>query len=256
MAYPSNSGDAVAADKLRGFIGQVEASDERIKSENTHKSDIYKQAKKDGFNVKAMRKVVAARRMDSAARSQLETDFDLYMMHVESLAHAHVENIEQLDAETGEFTDDKPEATPRKIESAKPGAADALDTPLTNTPREASGTAREAPGGKPTAQADIGALQHGPKVAPQNGDTKSAPPEPSGVAAGTGGEGGLTPVLSAEPITDEPEPHISDACRSALKLRPYCLAAQANELTKCGGTGKMHCTDCRKAHADAMGETA
>jgi hypothetical protein len=29
-----------------------------------------------------------------------------------------------------------------------------------------------------------------------------------------------------------------------------------DDLTKCGGYGKVHCTDCLKAHADDVGLTA
>lgn len=108
MAYPRNEDDQeaqIAADKLRGFVGEIERSDDRIKSENSHKSDIFKNAKKEGFNVKALRKVIAARRMDEVDRSKLDNDFELYMMHLEWVAHAHVEIIDEID-------DDEPDHDP------------------------------------------------------------------------------------------------------------------------------------------------
>lgn len=80
---------------LRNIVAQIEASDDRIKSENDHKSDLYKDAKAKGFNVKALRKVIAARRMDPAEREQNESDFDLYWVTLASLVRAHVEIIEE-----------------------------------------------------------------------------------------------------------------------------------------------------------------
>lgn len=104
---------SVAADKLRGMVGEIEASDDRIASENKHKSSIYKRAKDEGYNVKALRKVIAARRMDEVDRSKLDEDFDLYMMHLEGVAHAHVEIIEEFDA-------DEPDHDPETGESIEP----------------------------------------------------------------------------------------------------------------------------------------
>lgn len=123
MAYPRNEDDTealVAADKLRGFVAEIERSDDRIKSENEHKSDIFKNAKKEGFNVKALRKVIAARRMDDDDRAKLDGDFDLYMMHVGDLAHAHVENIEEIPPhdEDGVILEDNEPAPPAKPEVA------------------------------------------------------------------------------------------------------------------------------------------
>lgn len=80
---------------LRNVVAQIEAADERIKSENSHKSDLYKDAKAKGFNIKALRKVIAARRLDSDEREQTDSDFDIYWMALESLVRAHVEIIEE-----------------------------------------------------------------------------------------------------------------------------------------------------------------
>jgi uncharacterized protein (UPF0335 family) len=83
-------------DILRGIVREIEASDDRISSENQHKSEIYKKAKSDGYNVKALRKVIAARRQDSAEREQNDADFDLYWTAIHGLTHAHVEIIEEF----------------------------------------------------------------------------------------------------------------------------------------------------------------
>jgi uncharacterized protein (UPF0335 family) len=83
-------------DILRGIVREIEASDDRISSENQHKSEIYKKAKSDGYNVKALRKVIAARRQDSAEREQNDADFDLYWTAIHGLTHARVEIIEEF----------------------------------------------------------------------------------------------------------------------------------------------------------------
>ncbi len=92
-------------DVLRSIVNEIEASDDRIHSENVHKSEVYKKAKSDGYNVKALRKVIAARRLDAAEREQNDADFDLYWSAIHGLVHAHVEIIDEFDSETGEFTE-------------------------------------------------------------------------------------------------------------------------------------------------------
>ena len=69
----------VAAAQLRDFVERIERLEEEIKELNANKSEIYKEAKFDGFDVKVLRKVVEARRMDRAERMEVESIFDLYM---------------------------------------------------------------------------------------------------------------------------------------------------------------------------------
>lgn len=144
MAYPRNDDrdpDQVAADKLRGFVAEIERSDDRIKSENSHKSEVFKNAKKEGFNVKALRKVIAARRMDEVDRAKLEDDFDLYMMHVSDLAHAHVEIIEEFPPhdEDGVILEDQSTAARKDVR-----ASGALNSTLPNLETGEARGVREA----------------------------------------------------------------------------------------------------------------
>jgi uncharacterized protein (UPF0335 family) len=67
-----------AGARLRSFIERVERLDEEIKSLNADKSEIYKEARGEGFDAKVMRKVVTARKMDSADREEQDALFDLY----------------------------------------------------------------------------------------------------------------------------------------------------------------------------------
>jgi uncharacterized protein (UPF0335 family) len=112
VSYPSNrqtvSPDAVAADQIKAFVRRIEALEDEIRALNGDKSEVYKEAKGNGFDVKVLRKVVAARRQDHSERLEQDALFDLYMEALEGVAHAHVENIEEFDVETGEILETEP----------------------------------------------------------------------------------------------------------------------------------------------------
>jgi uncharacterized protein (UPF0335 family) len=73
------SAEAVAADQLRSFVDRIERIEEEIKGLNGDKSDIYKEAKMNGFDVKVLRKVVALRRKDYAERQEEDAILEMYM---------------------------------------------------------------------------------------------------------------------------------------------------------------------------------
>jgi uncharacterized protein (UPF0335 family) len=73
------STEAVAADQLRSFVDRIERIEEEIKGLNGDKSDIYKEAKMNGFDVKVLRKVVALRRKDYAERQEEDAILEMYM---------------------------------------------------------------------------------------------------------------------------------------------------------------------------------
>jgi uncharacterized protein (UPF0335 family) len=96
-AIPSQAASPVAPDHLRALVERIERVEEEIKALNQDKSEIYKEAKSHGFDVKVMRKVVSARRMDKAEREEIDTLFDLYMAAVEGrLPHVHVHAREDV----------------------------------------------------------------------------------------------------------------------------------------------------------------
>ena len=74
---------------LRSAVDRVERLDEEIKGLNADKSDIFKELKAAGFDVKVVKKVIAARRKSEADRSEEDQLFDLYMSSLGSPAHAH-----------------------------------------------------------------------------------------------------------------------------------------------------------------------
>jgi uncharacterized protein (UPF0335 family) len=73
------SAEAVAADQLRSFVERIERIEEEIKERNADKSDIYKEAKMNGFDVKVMRKLIAIRRKDYAERQEEDAILEIYM---------------------------------------------------------------------------------------------------------------------------------------------------------------------------------
>lgn len=71
-------GGTVAAGHLRALIERIEHLEEEIKAMNADKSEVYKEAKGSGYNVKAMRTLVQLRRKDQAERQEDEAILDLY----------------------------------------------------------------------------------------------------------------------------------------------------------------------------------
>lgn len=106
----TEASQTVAAGQLRALIERVERVEGEIADLNADKSEIYKEARGLGFDVKAMRKVVAARKLDPSEREERDAMFDLYWSAIhgsaetEPRARAHVrEIIEEFDAETGDI---------------------------------------------------------------------------------------------------------------------------------------------------------
>jgi uncharacterized protein (UPF0335 family) len=95
--------DGFAQDRLQAYVRRVESVEDEIKALNEDKSAIYKEARNDGFDVKIVRKVIAARRMDADERREQGALFELYWDAVhgvyERSVRAHVENIEQFPVE-------------------------------------------------------------------------------------------------------------------------------------------------------------
>lgn len=95
------SADIVAADQLKAIVQRVERLEDEIADLNADKSEIYKEARANGFDVKVIKKVVSKRKIDEHEREEQDNVFDLYWnaVHGLNLVHAHArENIEQFDA--------------------------------------------------------------------------------------------------------------------------------------------------------------
>lgn len=64
---------------LRNFIERIERLDEEKRSLASDIRDIFAEAKSQGFDAKAMRKVIALRRLDSNERREQQTMLNVYM---------------------------------------------------------------------------------------------------------------------------------------------------------------------------------
>lgn len=69
---------SVAAGQLRSIVERIERIEAEVKDLNADKSDIYKEAKSNGFDTKALRAIVAERRKDPAELQELDALIDLY----------------------------------------------------------------------------------------------------------------------------------------------------------------------------------
>jgi uncharacterized protein (UPF0335 family) len=76
MSYPSNS---VVGDQLRAFVERVERLEEEIKVLNTDKSEVYAEAKGNGFDVPTIKKIVRMRKMDEASRQEADALLSIYL---------------------------------------------------------------------------------------------------------------------------------------------------------------------------------
>ena len=69
----------VAGNQLKSFIERIERLTEELKGLQDDIKDVYAEAKGNGFDTKAMRKIVALRKKDAAEREEEEAILDLYM---------------------------------------------------------------------------------------------------------------------------------------------------------------------------------
>lgn len=80
---------------LRSFADRIERLESEIKDLNSDKSDIYKEAKGGGYDVKALRAVIAYRRKDRSEAQEHDAVFQSYLAEIESgtpvatRVHAH-----------------------------------------------------------------------------------------------------------------------------------------------------------------------
>lgn len=92
----------IAQDELKALVRRIESLEDEIAALNADKSEVYKEAKSGGFDVKQLRKVVQKRRLPADEREEQDTVFDLYWDAVHApekrSAHARVENIEEFPA--------------------------------------------------------------------------------------------------------------------------------------------------------------
>lgn len=70
---------AVSKDQLRGIIERIENLNEQIKELGSDRSDIFKEAGGNGFDVKALRHIIRIRAEDPNKRAEREAILETYM---------------------------------------------------------------------------------------------------------------------------------------------------------------------------------
>lgn len=68
-----------APDQLRAYVERVERLEAEIKDLNRDKSELYAEAKGNGFDVPTIKKIVRIRKLDHAERQEQDALLDLYM---------------------------------------------------------------------------------------------------------------------------------------------------------------------------------
>lgn len=76
---PRRTGDnSIAKGRLRDFFQRIEGLNEEIEALNSDKSQVYQEAKGEGFDVTIMRVVLSRRKMDRAEVQERDALVDLY----------------------------------------------------------------------------------------------------------------------------------------------------------------------------------
>lgn len=73
-----NSNISFAKARLRSYFERVEALNEEIDTLNSDKSEVYSEAKAEGFDTKIMRIVLSRRKMERAEVEERDSLIDLY----------------------------------------------------------------------------------------------------------------------------------------------------------------------------------
>ncbi|MGV0878031.1 DUF2312 domain-containing protein [Martelella sp. FLE1502] len=76
----SNDAHGIARDQLRSIIERIERLEEEKKTIADDIKDVYAEAKGTGFDTKALRKIIALRKLDESERMEEEAVLDTYMI--------------------------------------------------------------------------------------------------------------------------------------------------------------------------------
>ena len=84
--------NSVARDQLRTLVERIERLEDEKKSIADDIKDVYHEAKGNGFDTKALRKIVAIRKQDQNERLEQEAIIDTYMAALGMLSHSREED--------------------------------------------------------------------------------------------------------------------------------------------------------------------
>ena len=68
----------VAGERLRSFVERIERLEEEKVALSADIREVYAEAKGAGFDIRVMRQLIRLRKMDKAARSEMEAILDVY----------------------------------------------------------------------------------------------------------------------------------------------------------------------------------
>lgn len=237
-----------AAQELQSFVRRIESVEDEINALNADKSEIYKEAKSQGYTPKTIRKVVAARRVDASEREEADAEFELYWNAIHgietSFVRARVENIEEFPSQPFPKAGQAGTAHEPVATSSVENEGAEISTPIQSF-ADAEAHGAEANDHQSNAVAPVPATQDGSASA--GGENVDAPEVPAthdiapandagqrADAVGFGGAVGVGATLSfAEKIK---------------KLRPLCQSPEAC----CSSGGKAHCNTCLKSAGQSL----
>lgn len=202
----------VGRDQLRAFVERIERLEEEQRAINADKSEVYKEAKGNGFDVKVMRKIIADRRKDTNERAEFDAVYDMYAdalgMDYATRAPARESTTQNASVPEGYNTE-----TGEEVTTSETGE---ITEPVLMQ--------------EPHADADVhgGVSEHGR----EEGSQSRLPSDPvENKADGPS-------VIAAAPIPEQS--NVFEIKRKSL--RPNCLKPE-----RCGAMGAEHCWTCTKA---------
>ena len=77
---PPRRAGIVAADQLRSIVTRIERMESEKAGIASDIADIFAEAKGNGYDVKTLRKVIALRKLDAAARDEADHMLDTYLV--------------------------------------------------------------------------------------------------------------------------------------------------------------------------------
>jgi uncharacterized protein (UPF0335 family) len=78
-----NGSSSAAGEQLLSLVERVEHLEAEIKDLNDDKRDIYQEAKGAGYDVKALKSVIAFRRKDASERAEQDAILETYMTAIQ-----------------------------------------------------------------------------------------------------------------------------------------------------------------------------
>lgn len=217
---------SVSGAQLRAFVERIERIEADIKDLNGDKSEVYKELRGCGFDVKAVRAVVAKRKLDTTDREERDAMFDLYWsalhgtgtedatrVHVHEASYSEAKGRGDLgkteghsyDPETGEHTDNQLQPVPTALTV---GVASAAPDDVGATASSTNSNSHRTP-----ARADMVEAATDKQAACLSRPTNSNSPDDLSAEANSAGEAPSSSQASPATLSDDIDLTIPDFLR-------------------------------------------